>query len=233
MIVRCFCFLLSCSLFIACGSSEPIFPSEKILFPESDMNYRDSIEIKLPYLILQKKCLLIDSVYYVRDSLLIADAVLTTSAPSMEIEYFYTDPNMKRVYVSDDRVVYCYGYKKQIDFMDFRLNLIKRIHFKSDNSVCFDLLNVKHAKLSYVCSYLGKRYYYALFLGKTLEEYRHSSEAFLEVYDLDGNPVVRYCLKNSILTYFSVDEESFVLYGFDVNKKYTDKLLIYNLKGLF
>lgn len=43
----------------------------------------------------------------------------------------YRDPNRGNASVNDHRIIFCYTYKKQIDFMDTQFNLIKRQHIKN------------------------------------------------------------------------------------------------------
>ena len=143
------------------------------------------------------------------------------------------DSDFGNVSANGDRVVLYYAYKKQIDFMDTGLNLIKRVEFKYDYPT--EMTDERDPKISYYYSYLGKRYLYTLFLGKSWSE--HSAQsllgAFLEVFDLDGNPIARYYLDGAIPNIFVVDEETFTLYGVLYNNaEFVDSLPIYQLKGL-
>lgn len=54
----------------------------------------------------------------------------------------------------------------------------------------------------------------------------------LEVFDLDGNPVIRYHMDGIAPSNFVVDEETFILYGLHYNFTPEDHLLVYRLKGL-
>lgn len=54
----------------------------------------------------------------------------------------------------------------------------------------------------------------------------------LEVFDMDGNPIIRYKLQGRRPMYFAVDEESFTLYGPGEDGDPEDNLLVYKLKGL-
>ncbi len=228
-----FTYILLCSFFITCSSSDPYFSQEETITPE----LKDSIinpikvEIKPPYLILQNTIggsILIDSLY-------VKDALRTNSKQDPDMVDYYTDPDMKRVYVNEDRVIFCYGYKKQIDFMDFNYNLLNKVKFKFDNPALVDPKYQGDIKLSYVCSYLGKSYFYTLFWGKSSDEpvSLSSQNSFLEVFDLEGNPVIRYRLKGKKPpVYFGVDEETFTLYGCLFNNNPEDNMIVYKLKGL-
>ena len=151
-----------------------------------------------------------------------------------DIVDYMVDPDMGNVYANESRIVFCYGYKKQIDFMDINFNLIKRVKFKFANTTVISSKNNGDDKVSYVYGYLGKRYLYVLFFGTSWRENRANStrRTFLEVFDLDGNPVVRYHLDGRRPVYFAVDEETFTLYGAGEDGDPEDHLLVYKLKGL-
>ena len=185
---------------------------------------------------------------FINDSLFVVDAMymapdlylisLQDKLPKKTKKYrnsnildYYIDPDMGRVYANESRIAYCYGYKKQIDFMDIDLNLIKRVKFKYKHQA---VINGADEKVSYVYGYFGKRYLYVLFFGTSWNEYRDGSVSsfFLEVYDLEGNPVVRYRLDGNRPVYFAVDEEGFTLYGAGDDGEPEDNLLVYKLKGL-
>jgi hypothetical protein len=118
--------------------------------------------------------------------------------------------------------------------MDTDFNLIKRVKFKFAHPTNFNPKNQGDVKVSYVYAYWGKRYLYALFFGTSWNEYRSRSThgTFLEVYDLDGNPVARYHLEGRRPVYFAVDEETFTLYGTGEDGDPEDHLLVYKLNGL-
>ena len=145
---------------------------------------------------------------------------------------YYADPDIGKAYANESRIALCYEYKKQIDFMDTDLNLIKRVKFDFAHPANIDGPDVK---VSYVYGYFGKRYLYALFFGTSWNEHRANSlrGTFLEVFDLDGNPVVRYRLDGLRPVYFAVDEETFTLYGAGDDGEPEDYLVVYKLNGLF
>ena len=147
---------------------------------------------------------------------------------------YYADPNMGNVYANEKRIVFCYGYKKQIDFMDTNFNLINSVKFNFTNPTNTNSDNQGDVKMSYVYSYLGKRYLYALFFGTSWNENRANGTCgtFLEVFDLDGNPIIRYHLEGRRPVYFAVDEKTFTLYGAGEDGDPEDNLLVYKLKGL-
>lgn len=194
----------------------------------------------------------INEAAFINDSLFVVDAQYTgpnlhlltiqDELPKKSLKYrnpdmidYYADPDMGNTYANESRIVFCYGYKKQIDFMDTEFNLIKRVKFKYANPVISISSETQgDDKMSYVYSYLGKRYLYALFFGTSWNKYRANSThgTFLEVFDLDGNPVARYLLNGRRPVYFAVDEETFTLYGAGEDGDPEDSLLMYKLKGL-
>lgn len=192
----------------------------------------------------------INEAAFINDSLYVVDALYTApdlrlfnlpdELPKKSWKYrnpnimdYMVDPNRGCVYANDSRIVFCYRYKKQIDFMDTEFNIIKRVKFKFESSAENEL-GTGNEKVSYVNSYLGKHYLYALFFGTSWEENRANSTCgtFLEVFDLDGNPVVRYHLDGRRPVYFAVDEKTFTLYGAGEDGDPEDNLLVYKLKGL-
>ena len=146
----------------------------------------------------------------------------------------YEEANMGYMYANESRIAFCYGYKKQIDMMDTEFNLIKRVKFKYDHPVNISAYDEEDVKMSYIAGYLGKRYLYVLFMGTSWNELRAKSlrGTFLEVFDLDGNPVVRYSLDGIGPINYVVDEETFTLYGSGDDGEPEDYLLVYQLKGL-
>jgi len=145
------------------------------------------------------------------------------------------DVGLGYVCANENRIVLYYVYKKQVDFMDADFNLIKSVKFKYDYPTTVADEDWRDRKRSYDFCYLGKRYLYALFFGKSLREHRTQSfrGAFLEIFDLDGNPVAEYYLDGITPDNFVVDEETFSLYGISYdNAEIVDSLLVYRLKGL-
>ena len=146
----------------------------------------------------------------------------------------FIDPNRGRVYANDARVVFCYYFKKQIDFMDIDLNFVKRVQFDYAPPSSITEQNQLEVKDSYTFGYLGKRYFYALFQGVPYNEYKDLSfcGSILEVFDLDGNPVIKYRFDGIAPDSFVIDEETFTLYGRRSDGEPEDHLLVYKLKGL-
>lgn len=193
----------------------------------------------------------INEAAFINDSLFVVDAQYTApkihlltvhdELPKKSWTYrnpdmvdYYADPDMGNVYANESRIVFCYGYKKQIDFMDTNFNLIKRVKFNFENPTTINSDNQGDVKVSYVYNYLGERYLYALFFGISWNDYRANSTlgTVLEVFDLDGNPVARYHLSGRSPVYFAVDEKTFTLYGSGDGQDPDDSLLVYKLKGL-
>ena len=150
------------------------------------------------------------------------------------IKNFYHDPNWGFLHANASRIVYSYNFMKQIDFMDVDFNLIKQVTFNYSHPTHITQESFPHTPLSYGQGYLGKRYFYVLFHGAPWQEYAKNPayRSYLEVFDLNGNPVVRYLLDGALPTYFVVDEETFTLYGTEDDGAHEDFLLMYRLKGL-
>lgn len=241
------------------GPNEFIFPflfksqSPDVLFEDQNLVYRFGInEEGQPVFKSVKKAIAIAgtaNAAFINDTLYVIDAghiapslyllSLNEELPKKEWAYrnpdlldYFSDPNAGTVYANEKRIALCYDFKKQIDFMDTDLNLIKSVKFDYDRPA--DTTNDGNVKLSYVNSYFGKRYLYTLFLGISWIEHMAKSThgSFLEVFDLDGNPVARYHLDGRRPTRFAVDEETFTLYGAGEDGDPEDNLLVYKLKGL-
>ena len=143
------------------------------------------------------------------------------------------DPNrVDNMFANQNRIVLCYAYKKQRDFLETDFNLIKRVEF-GDYTPVYGVKVPKDEKPSYEQGYLGKRYLYALFMGCTYNELeaREGKGVHLEVFDMEGNPVARYELQGERPRYFVVDEETFTLYS-PMKGLPEDHLLMYKLEGL-
>ena len=124
----------------------------------------------------------------------------------------YYSPNYGLVAANESVIVYAYYYKKQFDIYDISsLRLKKRItgiyddqHIDLDD---FDS-NVQH----YTNIVAGEKYFYALYRGRPRKERTINSDV-IEVFDYDGNPVVKYTFE-ICPQYFTIDESNNVLYGF-------------------
>jgi hypothetical protein len=146
---------------------------------------------------------------------------------------YAADPNrVDYMFANKDRIMLCYSYKKQIDFMDTDFNLVKRVTF-DDYVPKYEWRNPDEEKPSYGKGYLGKRYLYLLFMGCTYNEMKAKDDkgSYLEVFDFDGNPIARYELQGERPRYFAVDEETFTLYS-PMKGLPEDHLMVYKLEGL-
>jgi hypothetical protein len=144
----------------------------------------------------------------------------------------FADPNFGIVYANESRIVYCYRYKKQIDFMDTDFNCIKKVKYPPINPARGD---ISEAKVGDFSNYLGKRYLYALFMGaewNVCGKDLSFGGSTLEVFDLDGNPVIKYRFDGLTPSFFVIDEETFTLYGCREDGEPLDHLLVYKLKWL-
>lgn len=209
---------------------DPIFKEAKRLGYENALY--DAAFINDSLFIVDPKYMLVPSLYLLAQNDSLPRKIWTYRNPDI-IDYML-DPDMGNVYANKDRIIFCYGYKKQIDFMDTNFNLIKRTKFKYDSPSYITGDNYGDIKVSYVYSYLGEHYLYALFFGTSWKDNRANAThgTFIEVFDLNGNPVIRYHLEGKRPVNFAIDEVTFTLYGTTEDGDPEDNLLIYNLKGL-
>ena len=80
-------------------------------------------------------------------------------------------------------------------------------------------------ELYYVSAFAGRKYFYALFKGERNAEGKNPSNT-IEVYDYDGNPVVRYRFDMPPL-FFYPDEKNNCIYA--THPSCMDTLLRYDL----
>ena len=146
----------------------------------------------------------------------------------------FIDPDYGHIYANSSLIVLCYNLKKQIDFMDINLRLIKRVKFKYSFSENITEDNQFDIKVSYSAGYLGKRYLYVLFRDASWNEYKELShrKSSLEVFDLEGNPICIYEFNGVIPHRFVVDEENFTLYGIRDDGEPENYVIVYKLTGL-
>ncbi|MGL5562137.1 MAG: hypothetical protein ACRDCN_05930 [Tannerellaceae bacterium] len=187
---------------------------------------------------------------FINDSIFVVDAQYTgpylytfnvdSDVPLKTLKYrngdimdVLLDPNMGRVYANEDRIIFSYEYKKEIDFMDTDFNLLKKVKFdfaKSDDAI----LGSGDENIAYGIGYCGKRYFYVISMEQSWKTYREKGMkgSVLEVFDMDGKPVARFPFEGKNPTYFAVDEETFTLYGTTEDGDPEDCLLVYKLNGL-
>ena len=136
--------------------------------------------------------------------------------------YFYSNRGI--IAANDSFVVYPYIYKKQIDIYavkDFKL--VKRIN---DGKHYPEIIanDIEDITYHYLNVYAGKKYFYALYVGHKEDD--NFLGRTLEVYDYEGNPIIKYTF-DIIPFYFVVDEENGYIYA--TNAHYEDYLLRYKL----
>ncbi|MDR1456297.1 MAG: TolB-like 6-bladed beta-propeller domain-containing protein [Tannerella sp.] len=200
------------------------------------MNYTENV---LDPAFINDSLFVIDARYYVSTPALHLLS-LTDEQPRKTLTYRKPDrgnslnPDRAEVYASESRIVLISIYRKRIDFMDTDFHRIQRVEFEYDPPSFINREDPGEAKMSYIYTYLGKRYLYAVFSGVSMKEHKAASTrgTFLEVFDLDGNPVARYLLNGKSPVFFAVDEETFTLYGAGYDGDPEDYLLVYTLKGL-
>lgn len=206
--------------------------AKSIRQPAYDQGLNDAIFINDSLFVADPKYMLIPSLYLVNIQDSLPQKTWTYRNP--EILAYTSDPDMGQAYANGNRIIFCYGIKKQIDFMDTEFNLIKRVKFQYNTPTINEADDYGNLRMSYTYAYLGKHYLYAVFFGTSWNEYRTKTDngITLEVFDLNGNPVIKYKLEGRRPAYFAVDEETFTLYGAGEDEIPEDHLLIYKLKGL-
>jgi len=141
--------------------------------------------------------------------------------------FFYSNRGL--IATNESSLVYSYLFKKQIDIYDLStLKLKTRIgdgkKYPRPTPGNFSSVTYHYAGL-----YAGEKYFYTSYVyddGKKREE-GVSRPRFLEVYDYDGNPIIKYSFDISPIL-FVVDERNGKIYGF--NEEYQDNLLHYNIE---
>lgn len=135
------------------NEGQPVFKDAKKLGYENALY--DAAFINDSLYIADPKYMLVPSLYQLTLQDTLPRKIWTYRNP--DIKDYSLDPDMGNVYANENRIVFCYGYKKQIDFMDTDFNLIKRVKFEFDASATANLASGDE-KVSYAYAYLGKRY---------------------------------------------------------------------------
>ena len=127
---------------------------------------------------------------------------------------------------NDSVIVYVYSNKRQIDLYDVNtLALKKRI-----------IGNYKYVKPSnpmtdiyYYVNVIGTdKYFYAMYCGLPYQESKENTNT-LEVYDYEGNPIIKYSFDFSPSTEFCVDEKNGMIYSYKSQNGNQDFLLRYKM----
>lgn len=138
-------------------------------------------------------------------------------------ESFYFQ-NRGLISANDSFVVHPYIYKKQIDIYSVdNFKLHKRIsdgkHYPKPS-----IQDPENITYHYFNVYAGEKYFYALYVGH--KEHENFLDRTLEVYDYEGNPIIRYTF-DIVPFYFAVDEKRGYIYA--TNSNYEDYLLRYRM----
>lgn len=169
---------------------------------------------------------------FVTDRLALVIYNLKSQKLMNELEFFKTD--IENSFFQENRgimaanskcIAYGYALQNKIDFYDYNFNKIKSMGLDGDaNKETKDFMKVKNYYINLVA---GEKYIYALYAsGVTSEQINDKTSYFLEVYDIQGNPVILYSLDKKI-TLMAVDEEQQIIYGYDSGTP--DILLKYQL----
>jgi hypothetical protein len=132
--------------------------------------------------------------------------------------------------VNENTVAYAYLYQNRIDFMnpDFSLKNTLR---GEQTEIEINRNGLDNSLFYYVGGYIGREKFYFRYLGSKLNE-RESQEkgSVIEVYDKEGNPLVKYRLDFDIYG-FVVDEGNDKIYA--VSEDDEDAVLVYDIADCF
>ena len=144
----------------------------------------------------------------------------------------FSDENNGILRANDSRIIFIYRYKEMIDFMDWDLNLKKRLNYQKGKPVITD--NHSNNKIHTTNTYLGEHFLYIFYSGMSPNERLTKSNLNLglEVFDMDGTPVCRYSFIDPTPFTFVVDERTFTLYGYKGSDGMEDYISVYHLPGL-
>jgi len=107
-------------------------------------------------------------------------------------------------------VAYAYLYQNKIEFMQHDFS-IKKVVRGLQNKTLINLNDESDNRLYYLGYYAGDDFFYFLFQGYSENE-REGRSKSIEVYDRNGNPVIRYILDHVIYN-FTVDENNHRIYA--------------------
>lgn len=124
--------------------------------------------------------------------------------------YFYSNRGL--VAAHDSCILYSYIYKREINIYSTNdLTLRKNIRWKYPQQK-IDIQNPDNNIKYYMNIVAGENYFYALYNGHAPKE--NNVDGLLEVYDYDGNPVMRYQFDITPFL-FDIDEENHYIYGYN------------------
>ncbi|MDR0725786.1 MAG: TolB-like 6-bladed beta-propeller domain-containing protein [Prevotellaceae bacterium] len=128
---------------------------------------------------------------------------------------------------NDSLIIYAYQYKKQIDIYDIAsLQLKTRIIDKYEYEP--PTFNYTENVLYYISIVAENKYFYVMYRGRNSENVPLNND-IIEVFDYDGNPVVKYIFEDIAPQIFTVDEINHYIYGYSYNNQ--DYLLRYAISS--
>ncbi|MDR1115551.1 MAG: TolB-like 6-bladed beta-propeller domain-containing protein [Tannerella sp.] len=171
-------------------------------------------------------------VYYLPDELTVKKYNLKTDEYLDEIKwekedhaesYYYSNRGL--IAVNKSNIVYSYIFKKQIDIYDLHTGQKKAVitdgkKYPKPNVGSRDNLTC------YVNIYAGTDRFYALSRKNGYDTSDNQDEYLLEVFDYDGNPIVRYTFDIAPFL-FAIDEDNEQIYGY--SSQFEDYLLRYKM----
>jgi hypothetical protein len=211
----------------------PVTIKKIFISKNGDVEYKKDIALK-KYENFNDMTIIGDSafVFYLPDALTVKkydlkndkESTITLSKDDHRESFFYS--NRGNIAVNETSLVYSYIFKKQIDIYDLSTFKLKtRI---SDGKKYSKPIQKDFSSLTYqyIRLYAGTNYFYALYYGAKDKTWDNNPSLYLEVYDYDGNPVMKYSF-DIPPKLFVVDESNGKIYGF--NEEHEDYLLRYNL----
>jgi hypothetical protein len=172
-------------------------------------------------------------VYYLPDELTVKKYDLKTGKYLDEIKwekddhaesYYYSNRGL--IAVNKSNIVHSYLFKKQIDIYDLHTGRKKAVLTDGKKYPKPDVGSRDNSQY-YVNIYAGADRFYALSRNNRYDTPDNQDEYLLEVFDYDGNPIVRYAFDIAPFL-FAIDEDSGQIYGY--SSRFEDYLLRYDMK---
>ena len=128
--------------------------------------------------------------------------------------------------VNANTVAYAYLYQNKIDFMNLDFSLRNTL-MGQQSEIKIGRNGLDNSIFYYVDGYVGEENFYFRYLGCSLNDSKSQKKgSIIEVYDKDGNPLIRYHLDFNIFR-FVVDEKNLKIYA--VSEDDEDAILMYDI----
>lgn len=138
-----------------------------------------------------------------------------------EMDYYHPDKGV--LAANGNHIVYAYHFRKQIDIYNADALTLKRRLIDKEYK---EPINIgPNSDMYYYNIYCTDRYIYAYYAEPDIDGVHERN--YIEVYDYDGNPVVRYNMGIATGGMFAVSPDDSVIYGY--NNLHEDKILKFDL----